>query len=356
VTISRRRHLQGLASLSIGALTTAACGRDTGSGDKTAAPAAAATPPPQPAAAGQASPFSLHFMGLHVFGLAEKSAIASMPKAGSSEEHSPFLVVLGGRLESSVSDLTQVAEGPFGINAHGFPLLGYALGLKDGGGSLAISDAPVASAACGPVSADDWSSMQYVVDLKKVYPDAAPQDDWNTNRAAAAVHMQRGTLKAMPGGVAFKAPGKWVTKAGTVKHQQFMTGAAVWTFDAPSPVQFTLTPLPGAASPRPAGTLSIVRDTTGPLLCAVVYIPTTPSANGPSHVHISYKLFKGIPAESAPEYASLKVEDPPTECASKTPAPKLAAASKGSQAALVQALLHILNDGSVQCPPSSFRS
>ena len=355
MAISRRRHLQGLAALSIGALASA-CGNDSATADRAASAAAPQSPPPQPANAG-ASPFNIHFVGLHVFGLMGKTAVASMPKASVAQAHTPYLITLGGRVESSVGELVETAEGPLGLNAYGVRLAGYAVAAEGSGDSLVISDDPIHASTCGPATAAEWASMQHVVDIKKVFPQAAPNDEWNKSLAAATVSMNRGTLKAMPGGTGFKTPAKWRTKGGQVKHRQFMTGAAAWTFDAPGAVRLTLTPLPGAEGSPASGTVTITRDQTGPVFCVVAYVPLGPRASAESHVHLSYKLFKGIPAETAAEYVYPELEEKlPEQCESDRKKSFPVARSEQTKAMLVKTLLQILNDGTIQCPPTSFRS
>lgn len=363
VKLSRREQLQYLGALSVAGL-----------GGVAAASCRSEQKPPETSRTEPLTPFKLLYMGLHVFVIDKGQATVSMPKDSTGYQHVPYLVVLGGRVESATLAIHPPIQGPFGINLYGVPLLGYSVSVNrptEGTPGLEIADQPINTSlgSCEPESAEQWASMRYITDIKKLYPKATLKADWNGALSSATVVMNHGALKAMPGGPAFKGRWEWrypptsgqSTGAGELVHTQPMTGAACWTFDAPATVQFDFTALAGGSSPKP-GSLTITRDTTGPVIAAVVYIPTVstkPAASGAastgateSHSHISDNLFEGLPAE--PERRVSPYGSPGTECAGVQPkATGFEALSQDKLELLAQIVVVIMNDGSSQCPPKA---
>jgi hypothetical protein len=291
---------------------------------------------------------------------ATATATVSMPKAQQYQQpHEPYLVVIGGRLETSADPSPNDVPGlPFGIKVQALPLSGYALSLNDGApsGALTFADTQPTKEKCKPDSAADWESMQYIVDVQKLYPHAKLKTGWNEKYAAATVTLTRGSLKALPAGRTFKGRWGWrQNKTGPVIYEQPMTGAAVWTFEAPQKIELRAAPL-SEGSER---TISIHRDTTGPLLTAILYVPTNRGSGKPSeHTHLMYTLFEGIPDKPEqqlyPEILATTECETEPEGAVKPGGLQLSPTSDEGSSRLVT-LLQILLDGSPQCPPLTYR-
>ncbi len=332
--VSRRRALEAIGVATVGG-GAAACGAARSSPQSAAAPAT-----------GGLSEFRVVFAGLQLIAIEQnRRVVIAMPETPPDViKHDAVVAILGGsvRQEAHAGPLATV-QSSLGVPVHvhimeseGLRFEG-ASSRQSGLSSLTIHDDGEIQGlqmTTKPQNPDQWRSLRRIPDLKRRHPKAVLRKEWE-QQLTARVDISAGAIMALPG---YDEPSDDPDYKG-----HYFSHFSTLRLPVADQVRLIFEKF-DKSSTREA-TLAV--DSTGPIIAFVCHVPRGNTKNHKKAIEALFDQLEPSKIPPAPHQHRERLR-------LFNAAPGFEKQANAAQLN-VDALLAMLNDGSVNCPPNSFR-